>query len=204
MQRLHGLCHSLETVDGTNCHIGKGVCRSPMLKTYADSLRSNSGLPPVVFFVEYVDMWSMGDVFGRCLPRRRSPNIVNVVQDEFEVWGYRLPDAGALKRQATRLLSSRSVRETSRQEQRWFLSNIVHALDAWDKITREGALIIIREVLGALVEDSDVQQAINHVPQWIAPNLNVLELKGTIRWEGNLAAARRRSNRSLPPDPRLP
>jgi hypothetical protein len=167
MQSLHDLRSSLNIVHDSNRHTSRRSGHPQALKAFAASLRLNGAVPPVIFFEEYVDMWSMGDFFERCLPRRRIPNIAKVVHGEFEVWGYRLPDGGLLERQTKRLLRSKPAREPSGQEQRWFLSSLLHALDAWDSVAGDAALIIVREVLGALLGDSEVKQAMEHVPQWV-------------------------------------
>jgi hypothetical protein len=170
MQSLHDLRSSLETGRDSSRHDGQRAGGPEALKTFVASLRANSSIPPVIFFAEYVDTWSMGDVFQRCFPRRRSPNIVRISHDELEIMGYRLPDGDALQAQGRRLLRTKSVRESAGQEQRWFLSIVLHALDAWNVVVQDGALVIIREVLGGLLEDADVEQALEHVPQWITEN----------------------------------
>jgi hypothetical protein len=120
----------------------------------------------VLFFAEYIDFWSMGDVFQRCFPRRQSRNVIKVSQDEVEILGYRLPDRRALHRRGKRLLRAKTVREQAGQEQRWFLSIVLHALAAWEVVAHDGALVVIREVLGGLFEDADVEQSLEQVPQW--------------------------------------
>ena len=75
LRSLNSLPSSLEAPRKSGgCNGGRGGTLRP-LRAFLASLRANSSIPPVIFFVEYVDSWSMGDVFQRCLPRRASPNI---------------------------------------------------------------------------------------------------------------------------------
>lgn len=167
MQSLLHLRSSLESGRGSNHHNGQHLKGLQALKTFVTSLRANSSTPPVVFFAEYVDFWSMGDDIQRCFPRRRSPSTVKASHDEFEVFGYRLPDGGALQRHVTRLLRARAVNEPAAQERRWLLSIVRHALDSWGALVQDGALVVVRELLGGLLEDSDIEKALEGVPRWI-------------------------------------
>jgi hypothetical protein len=167
LSALYGLHCSLEAERVRSPRGAKRARNEEGLSRFMASLRANSSIPPVIFFAEYIDSWSMGDVFDRCFPRRRIPNIVRLSRDELELVGYRLPDAGALQRNASRILRTKAVREPAGQEKRWFLSTLLHAVDAWDDLVPDGALVVFREILGGLLEDTEIAKASETVPQWI-------------------------------------
>ena len=53
--------------------------------------------PPVVYFVEWVDMWSMGDLFHHWLTLPDGPKAMVVYTDTYEIFAYGLPDEDKLR-----------------------------------------------------------------------------------------------------------
>jgi hypothetical protein len=46
--------------------------------------------------------------------------------------------------------------------------NLLEATLAWDGMVDPTAIIVLREVLGGLVMDSELEESLNDVPPWIA------------------------------------
>src|SRR5207302_10893275 len=64
----------------------------------ADLLRSHAGVPPVVHFVEWADLWSMGDLIAQCLSAGNGAGAVRVYGERYEMSAHLLPDKGVLAR----------------------------------------------------------------------------------------------------------
>ncbi len=60
----------------------------------ACELRRHATEPPVVFYSEHVDMWSMGDTFRQAFPE--NDGLLHEVEadDGICLWCYELPDGG--------------------------------------------------------------------------------------------------------------
>lgn len=128
---------------------------------FAENLRSHALTPPVVHFVEWADLWSMGDLFHRWLRPPGGPTPMAVHADRFEVYGYALPDGGRLSRRLAR---------AGRQqfpEYDQFVTRLQEAVGAWKELVDQAALIVLREVVGGLVTDGEVEASLAVVPNWI-------------------------------------
>jgi hypothetical protein len=128
---------------------------------FADRLRANSLSPPVVYFVEWSDLWSMGDVYIHWLTPPGGPPPLMIHADRYEVYGYALPDGGRLGRH----LGAAGPRECDEYD--WFIARLHQALSAWEHLTERAVLIVIREVVGALYEDHEVLALLSCVPEWV-------------------------------------
>jgi hypothetical protein len=129
---------------------------------FADGLRASSLFLPVVYFVEWSDLWSMGDLFGRWLAPPGGPDPIVIHANRFEVYGYALPDNGRLGRHLT------AARPQQFHEYDWFVGRLEEALNAWRELTDQAALIVIREVVGGLYTDDDLLASVSRVPEWLA------------------------------------
>ena|GEM_PF-1614914 len=128
---------------------------------FVDRLRANSLSPPVLYFVEWADPWSMGDLFTRWLTPPGGPPPLVIHADRFEVYGYTLPDGGRLGRHLTTAGSQQF------SEYDWFVSRLREALNAWRELTDQATLIVVREVVGGLHTDDDIQASLSRVPEWL-------------------------------------
>ncbi len=129
--------------------------------SFADQLRVRGCSLPVVHFVEWSDLWSMGDLFSRWLtPPGGSPLLI-AYGDRFEVYGYALPDGGRLQR-------ALAVGPQQFPESDQFVARLREAAGAWDKLLEQAILIVLREVVGGLVTDEEVLASMSVVPDWIS------------------------------------
>ena len=138
------------------------------MDSLATALRTNGHKPPVVFFNEHIDLWSMGDLFTRWFPAGDSDRLVQLHADHHELWCYPLPDAGRLAENLQRAMRRKRVRERNPQEDRWFTLNLLEAVYAWQPMVDTAAIVVLRSVLGGLVEDSEVKESLACTPNWIA------------------------------------
>ena len=129
---------------------------------FADRLRANSLSPPVIHFVEWSDLWSMGDVFTRWLTPPGGPPPLGIHADRFEVYGYALPDGGRLDRHLTRA-GPQQFGEYDR-----FAGRLREAVWAWQGLAERAALIVLREVVGGLVTDDELKASLSSVPDWLS------------------------------------
>jgi hypothetical protein len=136
------------------------------LQHFVSGLRAHSDCPPVLFYAEYVDMWSMGDVFTRPFAGFNRRRFLHV-EDGIELMVYRLPDKGRLERTIRAALRPKRVRSAQWQETRLFLTILLESVLSWEEIKGKSALVVVRDVHGSLVLDEDVIRSMKHVPEWI-------------------------------------
>ena len=128
---------------------------------FADRLRSHALSPPVIYFAEWADLWSMGDLFTRLLTPPGQPPPLVVHSERFEVYGYPLPDS---ERLAQHLVSA-----TPQQflEYDWLVWQLRQAEEAWNDLVDTAALVVLREVVGGLVTDHELRDSLSLVPDWL-------------------------------------
>jgi hypothetical protein len=136
------------------------------MQQLADALRAHASQPPVIFWAEYVDMWSCGllftDIFSGTVVRA-----CNVMSDNEELLCYRLPDENSLRTALERQLRRKPAKERDPQELRWYLLALLEACRAWEKIVDTSAIVVVRRVVGALIEDRDIHTSLESVPGWL-------------------------------------
>ena len=137
------------------------------MDAFAIALRANDHKPPVIFFSEYIDLWSMGDLFTRWFPGNDDHSLIQLHSDRYELWCYPLPDDGMLADHLRSLTSHKRFRDRDSQEDRWFTLNLLEATLAWHAIVNAGAIVLLREVVGGLVEDSEIEESLTDIPEWI-------------------------------------
>lgn len=137
------------------------------MDAFASSLRSNGHKPPVVYFSEHVDLWSMGDLFRRSFPSSDHHELIELHSDRGVLWCYPLPDGGTLSDLLRRSSRLKRIRERNPQEDRWFTAHLLEATLAWEGIVDVAAIVLLREVFGGLVEDSEIGESLTTIPGWI-------------------------------------
>ena len=128
------------------------------IDSLVDRIREHAHEPPVVFFAEYVDMWSMSFNFSYPFPL--------VMGDRYELTLVDLP----LSQDVTRQL--KKERNATFSENRFFAKMILEARDAWEKVVDESTLLIVRRVVGGLVLDHELEATLASVPKWIQNDLD--------------------------------
>lgn len=129
---------------------------------FADRLRAHAVSPPVIHFVEWADLWSMGDLFGRWLTPPDGPGPLVVHADRFEVYAYGLPDSGRLGRH----LANAGPQQFEEYDR--FVSRLREAVGAWPGMVDRATLVVLREVSGGLVTDDELRASLSIVPDWLS------------------------------------
>lgn len=131
------------------------------IRRFVSALRTYAEAPPVLFFCEYVDMWSGGDIFERWLKSEQSDDLVHFYAGNSHVACYSLPSKTNIAERFNQL------DEDSSQEERWFVQTLQNAVQAWDGFYTKGVLVIIRIVTDGSVADDEVVSLRNAVPDWL-------------------------------------
>jgi hypothetical protein len=130
--------------------------------SFAEELRAHALAPPVIHFIEWADLWSMGNTFQRWLIPTDEPLPLAVYADRFTVYGYGLPDGGRL---AGRLASAGPQQFV---ESDWFVRRLREAVDAGHELVDQAVLVVLRHVVGGLVTDDEVRASLSLVPEWLS------------------------------------
>jgi hypothetical protein len=136
-------------------------CRDEM-RQLASDLRATAARPPVVFYNEHVDMWSMGDVFRKAFPSGGSQLHEAESDDGMSVLCYAIADDDRLQAHLHRELS----REHFAEETRWYLRVVQQAASAWHP-SAQAAIVVVRQVVGGLVMDEEVEEASQATADWL-------------------------------------
>lgn len=119
---------------------------------FADALREHAAQPPVVYYSEWADLWSMGDL----LPGLYNPESVTISGTRVEACCH---EAGWVRTAIARLSQT--------QEEAWLRARLREALDAWQKLLDDQVLIVIREPLGGSVTDDELTDSLTSLPEWL-------------------------------------
>jgi hypothetical protein len=124
---------------------------------FAIVLRDHAHLPPVTYFAEWTDLWSMGDL----VPGLGQLSAVVVEGRRFEACCHDIPVA----------VKATTIHGAETQEAGWLRSRIQEAKDAWGKLALASVLVVLREPLGALVTDEELLDSQTSVPHRLAAGL---------------------------------
>lgn len=128
----------------------------------ADRLRAHPAEPPVVYYAEWADLWSTGDVLDRWLTPPPGAEPVQVWGDRYQVFGYFLPDGGALAEH----LAGAGPHQYPESE--WLVRRLAEAVGSWDKLYDRAILLVLRGVLGPSVLDEELTESFRAVPAWLS------------------------------------
>jgi hypothetical protein len=128
---------------------------------FAEVLRANALTPPVVHFVEYADLWSMGDVFDRWLSPPKGPKPFFVAANAYNLHAYELPDG----RKLTKYLANAGRQQFD--ECNTYIRRLREAIHAWHKLVDCAVIVVLRHVIGGLVEDDEITASLQTVPPWL-------------------------------------
>jgi hypothetical protein len=115
---------------------------------FHDRVKENQAIPPVIYFAEWIDHWSMGD---------KVPGPGAASGSRVEVW------CGSLDEVRKRADSCGD----QFQEDRWLRARLREAADAWQSLVGGGTMVIFREVLEGSVTDEQIQVSLHEVPDWL-------------------------------------
>ena len=110
------------------------------LTTVADATRT-AYLGDLTHFVEWADLWSMGDLIAQCLSAGNGAGAVRVYGERYEMSAHLLPDKGVLARH----LANAGPRQHPETE--WLVTRLQEALESWDKVTDRAVLLRVAELL---------------------------------------------------------
>jgi len=132
---------------------------SAAVDRFAAQLRDNAHCPPILYFAEWIDQWSMGDL----VPGLGDDSAVVVAGSRFEACCHKPPIA----------MRATTINGQEAQEVRWLRSRIQEAENAWSELTQEAVIIVLREPLGALVSDEELTESLGSIPPWLASQLTL-------------------------------
>jgi hypothetical protein len=115
---------------------------------FAGALRANAGSPPVLYFCEWFDHWSMGDML---------PGVEFSDGNRFQV--------ACLESPQVKLVAANL--QTQFPEQRWLGTRLREALEACNKLAATSVLVILREPLGRSITDEEIVASLQPVPDWL-------------------------------------
>jgi hypothetical protein len=124
---------------------------------WVDALREHAHRPPILFFVEYVDLWSFSP------PQRYLSDygLVQIMTDRYEVYCLRLPFAAEAKKELERIR-----RDGQHDEDRWFGTITLSAAAAWDALVDVAVLIFLRRIVDSSVRDKEVEDSLKIAAPW--------------------------------------
>lgn len=129
---------------------------------FADDLRKNAHAPPIIFYVEYVDLWSI------CPLQRHigEDYFLQIMGNRYELALVDLPLAPAVYQGLCHVIESKRGDD----EDRLFGVVALKAASAWENIVEKAVLVFLRQVIGEHVEDHDIETSLDQSPAWIVMN----------------------------------
>ncbi len=124
---------------------------------FAVRLRLHAADLPVLYFCEWIDRWSMFDLFLDLRPNEAAWPL-SVYANQFEAFCYALPNDEALIRR-------RAQQEHQFQETSWFVTRLCEAIEAWGSVA--AALVVLREVSGGSALDREIEASLEGLPPWV-------------------------------------
>lgn len=120
----------------------------------AESLLTEAFTPPVLYWSQHVDLWSMGDVFQRPMAIG-SAESTYLLTNRFELYCRHIHGGEKVPRNVN-----------IADEYRWLESHLQEAGTAWAGLVAERVVILIREPMGGFWTDDDVMDSLNQRPNW--------------------------------------
>lgn len=126
------------------------------IAAFLSSLQNHAAEPPVIYFAEWIDTWSMFNLFtGTKMPW------LQVESGDLTVFGYFLPDHGEL----SEYLKDKTGRQW--EEEVWLLYRLREAENVWNIPDFRSVIVLVREVLGGSVSDKDYEDSFRSLPDWL-------------------------------------
>lgn len=125
------------------------------IDTFADCLLTNAFIPPILYRSQHVDLWSAGDIFQSAIVANPSDAHCQLLSDRYEVYAVRV---GVVQKIV------RNVNDCD--EYRWLEQRVGEAVSAWESLTEQRVIVLVREVLGGLWEDQEVSDSLEQIPHW--------------------------------------
>jgi hypothetical protein len=128
---------------------------------FIDLLKAHAMEPPCLCAIEWLDTWSMFDQFERWLvpPKPQRPNAI--CANRYQIYAYCLPDRGRLKRRLAK------AKQHQFAEYDWLITCLREAVSSFEKVAERATLVLIREVLGGSLDDSELEEPLAKLPTWL-------------------------------------
>jgi hypothetical protein len=97
----------------------------------------------------------------RGLSPANSPPPIRLHGDRYEILAHALPDEGRLARH----LATAGPQQFREYDS--YICRLRESLDAWNSVVPQSTLIVLRYVVGGLVEDHDVTESLTIRPDWL-------------------------------------
>lgn len=129
---------------------------------FVKDLRTFSDLPPVLFFSEHLDMWSMGDIVDRRLKASDTGELVQFYTGSCHLACFSLSEVTDVNTQFN------GIEPDAAQEERWFFQTLANAIEAWQGFYDRAVIVVIRQITGGTVTDDEVLSLRESVPEWLS------------------------------------
>ena len=130
---------------------------------WAEHLREHGHEPPVVFFLEYFDLWS----FSPPLLHLENHGLIDVVGNQYELYLLELPLTEAAAEELIRVRDHGQYAES-----RFFATVTLHAAEEWNALVDRSVLIFLRKVVAGSVEDEEIVASLMIIPEWVRTDPN--------------------------------
>lgn len=130
---------------------------------WAEDLREHGHEPPVIFFLEYIDLWS----FSPPVLHLENHGLIEVVGNQYELYFLELPLTEAA---AVELVHVRDHGQYN--ESRFFATVTLHAAEEWSALVDRAVLIFLRNVVAGSVEDKEITASLKIIPEWVRTDPN--------------------------------
>lgn len=127
------------------CRSGKAPASS--VGAMATLLEKSPPVLPCIFFMQYIDMWSMFDTYEKVMPQGNTIDIDSVMIG----W---MPLVGDV-RQTLKHLSS-PFHKPMTQEETWLVHSLKAGVTAWSTLLDESVVVLVRRLVGGTVTDEEV------------------------------------------------
>jgi len=127
------------------------------IDTFIERLLKHGYTPPVLYRSQHVDLGSMGIEFTTVLGE---PNYQFLTQ-RFELYAKRFVPSDKID------LDQLS---DAPEDFQWLSRRVHEAATAWHGISAQRTILIIREVFGAIWDESEVAEAVDEMPRWWHPS----------------------------------
>jgi len=121
---------------------------------FAEKLKANSAQSPIVYFAEWVDMWSMGsdihDLQGKCGTA--------IDGQRYSASCHRPP----------LFYTPTTIDDEPTQESLWLKRRLEEATDAWAKLVPSWVVVILREPISGSLLDEELVASLSCPPDWLS------------------------------------
>ena len=127
----------------------------------ADSIKAHLYEFPVVYSTEWFDTWCMGDVYRSYLTPDLDFSPYRLEGDRHELHALTSAHSSTVARHITK------KRRPRFQEETFLRTRLLECINSWGDTIPTFIIILIREPLGSLVCDSELEGLLDKAPSWV-------------------------------------